>query len=121
MKFNDLILELENLSSKGFSSRGKIAWWLIKYEKRYQGLSKIKNTLSVEFPNQNLRKQKGFIKELLFIELYEYLNKVFDNSKNIVNNHEDINLNDIINKIKTSTNGLDRKDKNFKWNSKYRE
>lgn len=118
IKFSDLIDELENLSNKGFYTRGKIAWWLIKHEKGYEELSKIKDTLEAEFPNQNLREQKTFIKELLFIELYEDLNIVFDNSKN--NNQEEINLDSIIKKIKTSTNGLNRKDKNFKWDTKHR-
>ncbi len=116
MKFSDLIKELDALaSSEGFYSRDKVAWWLIKYEKSYKALSRIKDTLEVEFPDRNLRAQKSFIKELLFLELYEGLDKGFEKSKS--RSKEDIDLNDIINKIKASTNGLSRKDKNFKWDS----
>tara|TARA_R110002073_G_scaffold128123_1_gene273789 strand:- start:329 stop:691 length:363 start_codon:yes stop_codon:yes gene_type:complete len=116
MKFSDLIEELESLSvSKGFYSRDKVAYWLIKYEEGFKELSQIKDTLEAEFPNKNLRAQKSFIKELLFIELYEGLEKSFDNSK--PRSKEDIDLNDIINKIKASTNGLSREDKNFKWDT----
>tara|TARA_R110002074_G_scaffold169778_1_gene331620 strand:- start:387 stop:749 length:363 start_codon:yes stop_codon:yes gene_type:complete len=120
MKFSDLIEELEALaSSEGLYCRDKVAWWLIKHEKGYKGLSRIKDTLEAEFPDRNLRAQKSFIKELLFIELYEGLYKSFENSK--PTSKEDINLNDIIRKIKASTNGLSRKDKNFKWDSNPRE
>ncbi|GAB1858048.1 hypothetical protein MHTCC0001_28850 [Flavobacteriaceae bacterium MHTCC 0001] len=116
MKFSDLISELESLSSDdGFYSRDKVAWWLIKYEKAYEELSRIKNILEAEFPNRNLRTQKIFIKELLFIELYEGLEISFENSELKV--EESIDLNEIINKIKSSTNGRSRKDKNFKWDS----
>jgi hypothetical protein len=115
MNFNDLIKELENLANKGFYTRGKIAWWLIKHEERYKGLSKIKYTLEAEFPDRNLREQKSFIKELLFLELYEVLDMSFKNSSHT--NKEEIDLNSNINKIKASTNGLSRKDKNFKWDS----
>jgi len=115
MKFKDLIEELETLSDKGSYSRNKVAWWLIKYEKRYKKLSRIKDTLEAEFPDRNLREHKSIIKELLFIELYEALDNSYENSN--PNCMEEIDLNEIINKIKTSTNGLNRKDKNFKWDS----
>lgn len=119
MKFSDLIEEFEALaSSEGLYSRDKIAWWLIKYEERYAGLSNIKNTLEAEFPNRNLRELKEFIKELLFIELYERLDKRLENTSNI--SSKEIDLNDIIVKIKTSTNGLNRKDKDFKWDKNNR-
>ncbi len=115
MKFKDLIEELETLSDKGSYSRSKVAWWLIKYEKRYKELSRIKDTLEAEFPDRNLREHKLIIKELLFIELYEALDMSYEKSN--PTSKEEIDLNDIINKIKTSTNGLNRKDKNFKWDS----
>jgi hypothetical protein len=119
MRFIDLIEELEQLADNGFYTRDKISWWLIKYEERYIGLGKIKDTLKTEFPKANLRTHKNFIKELLFIELYEDLEKINDESKSNLDNKK-ININEVINKIKTSTNGLNRKDKNFKWDSKHR-
>ena len=115
MKFSDLICELESLSAEGLFTRGKIAWWLMKYEEMYLGLSRTKDTLEVEFPGRNLRTHKEFIKELLFIELYEGLELSF--AKTDSDSKKQIDLNEIINKIKTSTNGLSRKDKNFKWDS----
>ncbi len=115
MKFSDVINELESLSTEGIYTRGKVAWWLIKYEENYKGLNRIKNTLEVEFPNRNLRAQKLFIKELLFIELYEGLYEVFESFT--PNNSKGVDLNGFINGIKASTNGLDRKDENFKWDS----
>ena len=116
MKFNDVILELESLSSiEGLYTRGRIAWWLIKHENGYKALSRIKETLEAEFPNRNLREQKSLIKELLFIELYEGLEDAFEKSSPTDNKGIDLNI--IINKIKSSTNGLSRKDKNFKWDS----
>lgn len=116
MKFNDIILELESLSSiEGSYTRDKIAWWLIKHEKGYIELSRIKETLEAEFPNRNLREQKSLIKELLFIELYEGLEDAFEKPSSPDNKEMDLNI--IINKIKSSTNGLSRKDKNFKWDS----
>ncbi|MGO3706568.1 MAG: hypothetical protein ACTJGD_02770 [Mesonia hippocampi] len=116
MKFSDLIKELESLSfSEGLYTRDKIAWWLIKHEKGYIELSQIKETLEAEFPNRNLSEQKSLIKELLFIELYEGLEDAFENSNST--DKKEIDLNVIINKIKSSTNGLSRKDKNFKWDS----
>jgi len=115
-KFSDLIKELESLSStEGFYTRDKVAWWLIKYEGMYEELSKTKDTLEAEFPSRNLRVHKEFIKELLFIELYEGLELSF--AKTDSDSKKQIDLNEIINKIKTSTNGLSRKDKNFKWDS----
>ena len=78
MKFSDLICELESLSAEGLFTRGKIAWWLMKYEEMYLELSRTKDTLEVEFPGRNLRLHKEFIKELLFIELYESLEISFE-------------------------------------------
>ncbi|MBF8149082.1 hypothetical protein ITJ86_04195 [Winogradskyella sp. F6397] len=116
MRFKEIIEELEALlTSEGFCSRDEVAWWLLKHEERYIGLSKIKDTLEAEFPDRNLREHKSFIIELLFTELYEGIDKSFENTKPF--SKEEVYLNDILNKIKTSTNGLNRKDKNFKWDS----
>lgn len=120
MTFNEVLKELELLADKRFYSRAKIVWWLMKHEELYTGLSKIKDTLEVEFPESNLRKHKEFIKELLFLELYSDLDRMFNDTKNHVRNDEQVDLCKVINKIKNSTNGLNRKDKNFKWNSKPR-
>ena len=119
MKFSDVINDLESLSTEGIYTRGKIAWWLIKYEENYKELNRIKYTLEAEFSNRKLRTQKLFIKELLFIELYEGLYEIFENYP--PNNNKGIDLNGILNRIKASTNGLDRKDENFTWsqNSNY--
>jgi len=115
MKFSELLEELESLSSEGLFTRGKVAWWLIKYKEMYIEFSRTKDTLEAEFPSRNLRAHKEFIKELLFIELYEGLELSFEKTDS--DSKKQIDLNEIINKIKTSTNGLSRKDKNFKWDS----
>ena len=115
MKFSELLQELESLSSAGLFTRGKVAWWLIKYEEMYIELSRTKDSLEAEFQGRNLRAHKEFIKELLFIELYEGLELSFEKTDS--DSKKQIDLNEIINKIKTSTNGLSRKDKNFKWDS----
>ena len=115
MKFSDLMEELESLSDEGLFTRGKVAWWLIKYEGMYIEFSRTKDTLEAEFPSRNLRAHKSFIKELLFIELYESLEISFEKTDS--DSKKQIDLNEIINKIKESTNGLSRKDKNFKWDS----
>jgi hypothetical protein len=120
MTFNEVLKELELLSDARYYSRAKIVWWLIKYEELFIGLSKTKNTLEIEFPKSNLRKHKEFIKELLFLELYSDLDRIFNNDENQVLKDEQVDLCKVINKIKNSTNGLNRKDKNFKWNTEYR-
>ena len=94
MKFSELITELEELAYLGYYTRSKISWWLMKYEKRYIGLSKNRDILNLEFPEVNLRDSKHFIKEMLFIELYEYLER----AESITN--EKIDLSSIIKKTK---------------------
>ncbi|MFD2552398.1 hypothetical protein ACFSQP_11270 [Bizionia sediminis] len=116
MRFKEVMEELEALLNlEGLCSRDKVAWWLLKHEERYIALSKIRDILRAEFPDRNLREHKSFIIELLFTELYEDVNKSFETTK--PSSKEEVYLKDIIMKIKTSTNGLNRKDKNFKWDS----
>jgi hypothetical protein len=100
MKFSELIEELELLSNKGFYSRGKVDWWLLKHELRYESLSKDFNTLKVEFSNTDISNHKMLKKESQFIKLYEELLVVSEYHRNDDNSEEDIDLNNIIKEIK---------------------
>ncbi len=100
MTFNDLINELESLSSdEGLYTRGKIDWWLLKYEERYQSLSNDFNLLKAEFPKSDIDGHKLLKRELAFIKLYEYLYEVSEYYRNENLDKELVNINEIIKDI----------------------
>ena len=114
MRFSDVVNDLELLSANdGLYEKGKVAWWLIKYEEKYINVCKFISIFELEYPGINLRKYKSLILELLFIELYENV----DSNYNDFNSNKYLDLNEILTKINSSTNGLKRKDKNFKWDT----
>lgn len=98
MKFKELINELKLLSDKGLYTRGKIDWWLLKHEERYNSLSSDFDLLKIEFPNADIDGHKLLARESEFIKLYNKLEKVSEKYRN--NNQELIDLNKIISDIK---------------------
>jgi len=100
VKFSELLEELKSLSDEGFYTRGKIDWWLLKYEKRYQSLSKDFNILKAEFPKSDIDGHKLLKKESAFIKLYDSLYQVSEYYRNASTDKEFVNINEIINDIK---------------------
>lgn len=98
MRFGELIEELESLSDKGLYTRGKIDWWLLKHEERYNSLSSDFNLLKIEFPNDDIDGHKLLAKESEFIKLYDKLEEVSEKYRN--NNLGLVDLNKIISDIK---------------------
>jgi len=99
MKFIDLINELKSLSDKGLYTRGKIDWWLLKYEDRYNSLSSDFDLLKVEFPKADINGHELLKKESEFLKLYDRLSVVAENYRNGNNYQELIDLNEIISDI----------------------
>ena len=96
MRFKEIVEELESLSiSEGFYSRGKIDWWLLKYEKRYQSLSKDFDLLKAEFPKSDIDEHKLLKRESEFIKLYESLYEVSEYYRDENLDKELVNINDI--------------------------
>lgn len=100
MKFKELIEELKSLSNEGLYTRGKIDWWLLKYEKRYQSLSKDFDLLKAEFPKSDIDGHKLLKRESAFIKLYESLYEVSEYYRDENLDKELVNINEIINDIK---------------------
>lgn len=100
MKFSTLIEELKSLAEEGLYTRGKIDWWLLKYEKRYQSISKDFDILKSEFPDSDIDGHKMLKKEFAFIKLYNSLYEVSDCYRNQNLDKELVNINEIINDIK---------------------
>ena len=100
MRFSELIEELKSLADKGFYTRGKIDWWLLKYEKRYQSLSKDFDLLKAEFPKSDIDRHKLLKRESEFIRLYDSLHEVSEHYRNNGISNELVNINEIINDIK---------------------
>ena len=100
MKFKELIEELKSLSDKGFYTRGKLDWWLLKYEKRYQSLSKDFDLLKAEFPKSDIDEHKLLKREFEFIKLYDSLYEVSEHYRKNSINKELVNISEIINDIK---------------------
>ncbi|MDB0600264.1 hypothetical protein PL373_03730 [Tenacibaculum maritimum] len=100
MKFSELIEELKSLADKGLYTRGKIDWWLIKYEKPYQSWSRDFDLLKVEFPNSDIDGHKLLKKQSAFLKLYDSLYEVSENYRNEKLDKELVNINEIIDNIK---------------------
>lgn len=100
IKFSELIAELKSLADEGLYTRGKIDWWLLKYEKRYQSLSKDFDLLKFEFPKSDIDGHSLLKKESEFIRLYESLYEVSEHYRDEKLNKELVNINEIINDIK---------------------
>lgn len=100
MKFEELLEELKSLSNKGFYTKGKIDWWLLKHEERYKYLCRDFDLLKIEFPKADIYSHKMLKKESEFIKLYNNLYELSEKHRNGNKCKELINLNKIINDIK---------------------
>ncbi|MCB4807544.1 hypothetical protein LG651_04725 [Tamlana sp. 62-3] len=99
MEFKNILIEFKALSNNGLYTRGKIDWWLLKEEKRYQNYLKMINILTSEFPGMPITEHISLKNEVKFIHLYDKLSEVaemyrFNNNPKLL-----INLDKIISSI----------------------
>ncbi|GAA4890325.1 hypothetical protein GCM10023311_13150 [Flaviramulus aquimarinus] len=99
MKFKELIEELKSVSDRGVFTRGKIDWWLLKHEDRYNSLSSDFDLLKIEFPKADIDGHKLLTRESEFLKLYNKLLEVSEKHRNGNNYQELIDLNNIIKDI----------------------
>lgn len=100
IKLSNVKAELKSLAHEGLYTRGKIDWWLLKYEKPYKSICKTFEILKAEFPNSDINRHKMLKKEYAFIKLYESLYEVSDCYRSQNLDKELVNINEIINDIK---------------------
>ena len=100
IKLSEVKAELSSLGDEGLFTRGKIDWWLLKYEKPYKSVCKTFEILKAEFPNSDIDGHKMLKREYDFIKLYDSLYEVSDCYRSQNLDKELVNINEIINDIK---------------------
>jgi len=100
IKLSELKTQLESLADKGLYTRGKIDWWLLKYEKPYQSVCNNFSILKAEFPDTDIDGHKMLKREFAFKKLYESLNEVSDCYRSQNLDKELVNINEIITDFK---------------------